>query len=498
MLVKHIGATTASTAGVMAATLVRQVLIYKYLSVSSIGEYALVSTIIIFLQPIITGDIKIFMRSMLPGYATPRAVGYLKTALLFELLMGTLGFLVLAALIHAALPWAKLFPALQNIRLLYWCFPVCVAASLFAHVQRYLASKLYITASAIGELLSAIIYAVLLWYLFVIAKHISVHIVFACWMASSLAGLLGLLIYMAGEFYRAEPASFRIIPAALHFSAPGLVADYGGTIVNYFDRLTIGHYMMAYDLGLYGFIYNVLNISQAAARSVMDSLFSSYFIYAVKNSHSVVAHKILGIYLRWSTLAAMTVLVFFAFYGERFIVLVSHTAMLPSFPYFFILWPLFIFSVISQIKSIHLTYIDEVRSKLVWVNVWVIPLTIITYIIGIKYYHLVGACVASALTALLSYIAMAIYSGDFPVAALYLEFAPQSLATLALTAAVNYAASRSLNQINNNFITVTAGGILCVAFSVLIAQALGFISWKDKDNISMDLKTMMATSPIEV
>jgi O-antigen/teichoic acid export membrane protein len=487
MLKRHISTTAITTAGVMAASLLRQVVIYKSLSLQAIGQFAFVSTLCVFIQPLITADIKIFMAAHAPGLPKPEALSLLKTFLVFETVMGSIFFAVSYVLLKGGLPVTRWFPALGSWELVLWCFPISVTAALIGHIQRYLAAKLFISASNVGEVACSLLYLGLLAYFFLLKKVISVEILFLCGVISTSLTILGLLAYLWRDLRASAPMNFGYIPKAIRFSAPGLTADYGGTIVGYFDRLTIGHYLTAANLGLYGFIYNMINMAQVAARSVMDALFQSYYLFAIKNKREDFSSEIMDVYLRWSSLAAFVVLIFFVFYGDKLILLVSRPEMLASYRFFFILWPLFIVSTLTQIRSIYLNYISGARARLIYVNVITVPLTIISYIVGIKYFGLMGACVVSTLTAAFTYMVMAGYSREFHVAGALSRSFRSGVLTLIGMVAINWLLSQWIRVIGGSLIPVVVGGVIVIGSGLLLGHTLKFISWHDKDRLSHEL-----------
>ncbi len=487
MLKRHISTTTISTAAILVMTVFRQMIIYKNLSVQSVGVYAFIGTIVVFLQPIISGDIRLFVMSRCPEFPIPKALGLVKTAIVFEVLMGCVACALFYGLVTVGLPISRIFKVIEDPRVLYWCFPIVTLSSVLAHAQRYLSSKLLITTSNIVEFVSSLSYLALLSVFFFYVKVISIYSVFLCWLLSIVIPFLGLVAYLWKDLLHSERVDWRYIPPALRFSLPSLVADYGNNVVGYFDRLAIGHYMTATSLGLYGFIYNLMNMAQVAARSVMDSLFTSYFLYAVKNKQRGLAQTALDVYLRWGSLAAFVVLIFFASYGQRFILLMSKPDMIPSYPYFFILWPLFVINMVTQIKSIHMNYVEEKRSKLVWCHLIIIPVTIVTYMISIKHFHLVGACIASTLTASFTYLVMSWYTRMFRVMPYLFHFKWAALATLFLAAVINKLISFEVLKLGNNAIVVVLGGVIVTATSVLVGILVRLVSWNDKNRLSLEL-----------
>jgi O-antigen/teichoic acid export membrane protein len=375
---------------------------------------------------------------------------------------------------------------IEDPRVLYWCFPIVTLSSMLAHAQRYLSSKLLITTSNVIDFVSASSYLALLSVFFYL-KSISIATVFLCWLLSVAIPFVGLVAYLWKDLLQSERIDWRYIPTALRFSMPSLVADYGSNVVGYFDRIAIGHYMTATSLGLYGFIYNLMNMAQVAARSVMDSLFTSYFLYAVKNKQRGLAQTALDVYLRWGSLAAFVVLIFFASYGQRFILLMSKPDMMPSYRYFFILWPLFIINMVTQIKSIHMNYVDEKRSKLIWCHLIIIPVTILMYMLSIKHFHLVGACIASTLTALFTYVVMSWYTRAFRVMPYLFHFKWSALSTLLFAAGLNKIISFEILKVSNNAFVVVMGGVVVTVTSIMAGLLMRLVSWNDKNRLSTEL-----------
>jgi O-antigen/teichoic acid export membrane protein len=490
MLTRHVSTTAMTAAGTLLAATFRYILIYKNLSLNALGEYALVVTLIMFLQPLISGDVTMFLISKSPEWPLTRALGLLKTIMLFEVLANAVGAALLYVFLMFGLPIHRWLPVLGDTRLLFWIFPIIAATSLFGHIQFFLRGKLRLMTANLAQLAIALIYLILLS----VAAHrgrLTLQVVLASWAFASVPPLVVVLLVLGRELRLSPPLDLKQIPEALRFSMPVLVADFGGNVVGYFDRLVIGHYMPAECLGLYGFAYNVINMAQVAARSVMDSLFNSYYLYAWKNRHDRFAEDLLRIYLRWACLMCGAVLIFLLCYGRAFILLVSRPAMLPGYPFVLLLWPLLILTLLTQVKSIYLSYITEVRSRLVWINSIVVPISIVIYFVMIRHYHLVGACIASVLNAGVTYAVMTRYAPEFQIGHMIRPLALPFGLTLLLSYGSNRLVSSAVQTISSNIVVVGMGGLLVCVMTLGIGCLVGLVDWRDPRTLSAGLTHVM-------
>ena len=469
-----------ATAAIVAAGIARQLIIYKNVPISEIGEYLFIATLVVFLQPVITGNIKIYLISRAPELPPPAGLGLLKTVLFFEAGMGVVGAALLFLLLKTGLPIARWVNTLSDVRLLYWVFLIVAASGVFSHLQRFLSYTLHISTSNVVEVASAALYVAMLAFSFFVLQARGVAAILACWVISTAIPFFVMMGILARRFWAADPASKEHLVAGLRYSVPALSSEYGQTIVGYFDRLAVGHYMTAASLGIYGFIYNILNMAQVASRSVLDSLFGSYFLYAMKRGREDTARTIMDVYVRWSVLAGLSVLAFFAFYGRHFILLVGKPEMMPAFPYFFLLWPVFILNILIPVLSVYLNYISEDRMKLVRANAIVIPASIVIYIVAISQFRLVGACVASVATAVASYVAMAWQTREWHMSPLSFVFTWPCAGTFLAAFAAGKIFSLGLLRLPGDFLPVLCGGLVTVATCLAAAYLVKYVSYDDK------------------